>query len=175
MSPSTPQSRADAVADYLSGTHSADIAAQHGVQEPTVDRWVREHHETGEALDAWAREQHQEVREQNEAKPTTGDGRDRVRGAEEELAELSREETAELLGISVDENGDPEGNPSDAGVAQGESPEENDPRVANKLAERSPGRCRTADSSVPFLARDANDPYPSGYGSLSATVNDPNY
>jgi hypothetical protein len=175
MSPSTPESRASAVADVLSGADPAHVAKDHGVKTPTVDRWVREHHEAGEALDEWAREQHQEVREQNEAKP-------RVRGAEEEvapvateLAELSREETAELLGISVDEDGDPEDDPRDPGVAQGESPEENDPRVANRLAERSPGRCRTADSSVPFLARDANDPHPSSHGSLSATVNDPNY
>jgi len=197
MSPSTPASRYEAVTDILGGANTADVAKEHGVQESTVDRWVRENSEASEALDPRAREEHQAVREQNEAKPTTGDGRDNVRGAEEEVAPVATdaddvltqtararidelERTLEDLALGVcDAENDSQREQLDAELAradaertklfglcdpEGESPEENDPGVAPP-----------ADSSVPFLARDANNPYPSSHGSLSATVNDPNY
>ena len=229
MSPSTPESRSEAVADVLNGANTADVAKEHGVRQPTVDRWVHEHHETGESLDRWAREQHQSVREQRESAPTTGDGRDSVRGAEEEEApvatdvgDISSEDeaaTAALLGddeptlaqtaksridelrqtlTDLDQNyemaqtgGERDQLLEDIADAEdelfplvalcdgaSETPEEDDPRVATEHYddwEANGGAPEPADSSVPFLARNANDPYPSTRGSLSATVNDPNY
>lgn len=212
MSPSTPASRYEAVTDILGGANTADVAEEHGVQESTVDRWVRENSEASEALDPRAREEHQAVREQNEAKPAEDDvltpaARSRIdeleraiedralglgaaRGDDAVLAQTARSRIDELERTLEDlyaADYAPEGVARDQllaeiGRAEAErdklvalcTPNEDDP--GDTFVGDDAGRWRAVNGCAPpSLARDANDPYPSSHGSLSATVNDLNY